>query len=117
MPAEKVEPLIDPSRSGGMVSYSAAVKVAAPAVVNIFTTQKVKQQAHPLLTDPFFREFFGDQSPDQYGQSPDENSLGFGVIVRTDGYIVTNSHVLAQADTNMVACKHGRGAEAQVVGR
>ena len=47
MPAEKVEPLIDTSRSGGMVSYSAAVKVAAPAVVNIFTTQKVKQQAHP----------------------------------------------------------------------
>ena len=40
MPAEKVEPLIDTSRSGGVVSYSAAVKVAAPAVVNIFTTQK-----------------------------------------------------------------------------
>lgn len=56
MPAEKVEPLVNTSRTGGVVSYSAAVKVAAPAVVNIFTTQKVKQN-HPLLSDPVFREF------------------------------------------------------------
>ena len=59
MPAEKVEPLINTTRTGGVVSYSAAVKVAAPAVVNIFTTQKVKQLDHPLLNDPAFREFFG----------------------------------------------------------
>lgn len=52
MPAEKVEPLINTTRTGGVVSYSAAVKVAAPAVVNIFTTQKVKQLDHPLLNDP-----------------------------------------------------------------
>lgn len=116
MPAEKVEPLIDTSRSGGVVSYSAAVKVAAPAVVNIFTTQKVKQQAHPLLTDPVFREFFGDQLPDQYGQSPNENSLGSGVIVRPDGYILTNNHVIAQADQIVVALQDGRRAEAKVVG-
>ena len=64
MPAEKVEPLIDSTRMGGVVSYSAAVKVAAPAVVNIFTTQKVKQLDHPLLNDPAFREFFGNQLPD-----------------------------------------------------
>lgn len=57
MPAEKVEPLVDTTRTGGVVSYNAAVKVAAPAVVNIFTTQKVKQK-HPLLNDPAFREFF-----------------------------------------------------------
>ena len=116
MPAEKVEPLIDTSRSGGVVSYSAAVKVAAPAVVNIFTTQKVKQQAHPLLTDPVFREFFGDQLPDQFGQSPNENSLGSGVIVRPDGYILTNNHVIAQADQIVVALHDGRRAEAKVVG-
>ncbi len=47
MPAEKVEPLVNTTRSGGIVSYSEAVKVAAPAVVNIFTTQKVKQMEHP----------------------------------------------------------------------
>ena len=57
MPVEKVEPLVDTTRIGGIESYSAAVKVAAPAVVNIFTTQKVKKTEHPLLNDPAFRDF------------------------------------------------------------
>ena len=113
MPAEKVEPLIDTTRTGGVVSYSAAVKVAAPAVVNIFTTQKVKQMNHPLLNDPVFREFFGDQAPQQ---SQNENSLGSGVIVRADGYILTNNHVIAQAEHIVVALHDGRRAEAKVIG-
>ncbi|USA53717.1 trypsin-like peptidase domain-containing protein [Acinetobacter sp. C32I] len=113
MPAEKVEPLIDTTRTGGVVSYSAAVKVAAPAVVNIFTTQKVKQMNHPLLNDPVFREFFGNQMPQQ---PQNENSLGSGVIVRADGYILTNNHVIAQAEHIVVALQDGRRAEATVVG-
>ena len=112
LPAEKVEPLVDTSRSGGVVSYSAAVKVAAPAVVNIFTTQKVKQN-HPLLNDPAFREFFENNIPEQ---SESENSLGSGVIVRPDGYILTNNHVIAQADQIVVGLYDGRRAEAKVVG-
>lgn len=115
MPAEKVESLVDTSRSGGVVSYNAAVKVAAPAVVNIFTTQKVKQLNHPLLNDPAFREFFGNQLPNQTEQK-NENSLGSGVIVRADGYILTNNHVIAQADQIVVALYDGRRAEAKVVG-
>ncbi|APU49245.1 trypsin-like peptidase domain-containing protein [Acinetobacter junii] len=113
MPAEKVEPLIDTTRAGGVVSYSAAVKVAAPAVVNIFTTQKVKQLNHPLLNDPVFREFFGNQMPQQ---PQNENSLGSGVIVRADGYILTNNHVIAQAEHIVVALHDGRRAEAKVIG-
>lgn len=113
MPAEKVEPLVDKTRTGGVASYSAAVKVAAPAVVNIFTTQKVKQQDHPLMNDPVFREFFGDQLPEQ---NQNENSLGSGVIVRPDGYILTNNHVVAQADQIVVALQDGRRAQAKVVG-
>ena len=116
MPAEKVEPLIDTTRTGGVVSYSAAVKVAAPAVVNIFTTQKVKKMDHPLLNDPAFREFFGNQLPDQFKQGPNENSLGSGVIVRPDGYILTNNHVIAQAEQIVVALHDGRRAVAKVVG-
>jgi serine protease DegS len=114
MPAEKIEPLVNTSRTGGVVSYSAAVKVAAPAVVNIFTTQKVKQN-HPLLNDPAFREFFGNQIPEQ-NQNQNENSLGSGVIVRPDGYILTNNHVIAQADQIVVALQDGRRAEATVIG-
>lgn len=114
MPAEKVEPLVNTSRTGGVVSYSAAVKVAAPAVVNIFTTQKVKQK-HPLLNDPAFREFFGNQIP-EHNQNQNENSLGSGVIVRPDGYILTNNHVIAQADQIVVALQDGRRAEAKVIG-
>ncbi|MEN8424242.1 trypsin-like peptidase domain-containing protein [Acinetobacter junii] len=113
MPAEKIEPLIDTTRAGGVVSYSAAVKVAAPAVVNIFTTQKVKQLNHPLLNDPVFREFFGNQMPQQ---PQNENSLGSGVIVRADGYILTNNHVIAQAEHIVVALHDGRRAEAKVIG-
>ena len=113
MPAEKVEPLIDTTRTGGVVSYSAAVKVAAPAVVNIFTTQKVKQMNHPLLNDPVFREFFGNQIPQQ---PQNENSLGSGVIVRADGYVLTNNHVIAQAEHIVVALHDGRRAEAKVIG-
>ena len=116
MPAEKVEPLINTTRTGGVVSYSAAVKVAAPAVVNIFTTQKVKQINHPLLNDPAFREFFGNQIPDQFGQGRNENSLGSGVIVRPDGYILTNHHVIAQAEQIVVALHDGRRALAKVIG-
>ena len=114
MPAEKVEPLVQTSRTGGVVSYSSAVKIAAPAVVNIFTTQKVRKN-HPLLNDPAFREFFGNQIPEQ-NQSQNENSLGSGVIVRPDGYILTNNHVIEQADQIVVALQDGRRAEAKVIG-
>ena len=116
LPAENDEPLIDTTKTGAVVSYSAAVKVAAPAVVNIFTTQKVKQINHPLLDDPAFREFFGNELPDQLRQGSNENSLGSGVIVRKDGYILTNNHVISQADQIVVALHDGRRAIAKVIG-
>lgn len=113
LPAEKVEPLVDTSRSGGVVSYSSAVKVAAPAVVNIFTTQKVRKN-HPLLNDPVFREFFENNIPE--ARAENENSLGSGVIVRPDGYILTNNHVIEQAEQIVVGLYDGRRAVAKVIG-
>ncbi|MCJ8146689.1 trypsin-like peptidase domain-containing protein [Acinetobacter sp. A3.8] len=115
MPAENVEPLIDTSRTGGVVSYSGAVEVAAPAVVNIFTLQKVTQQQSLPINEQFLREFFGDQIPEQL-QPEDQNSLGSGVIVRPDGYILTNNHVIAQADEIVVGLHDGRKAKATVIG-
>lgn len=96
----------------GPVSYAAAVQVAAPAVVNIYTTQKIERQVHPLLQDPFFRRFFGEGQPDQRMES----SLGSGVIVSHDGYVLTNNHVVAQADEVRVALQDGREVTAAIVG-
>lgn len=68
-----------------------------------------------MLNDPAFREFFGNQIPEQ-NQNQNENSLGSGVIVRPDGYILTNNHVIAQAEQIVVALQDGRRAEATVIG-
>ncbi|GGO82900.1 2-alkenal reductase [Marinobacterium nitratireducens] len=98
----------------GPVSYSAAVEKAAPAVVNIYTRTLVKQQANPLLEDPFFRRFF------DFGNRPQrdriESSLGSGVLLSHQGYIVTNNHVIAGADDVLVALRDGREARATVIG-
>lgn len=115
MPVEKAEPLVNPNASGVIDSYSTAVNVAAPTVVNIFTTQKLRGTDHALLKDPAFKEFFGNRLPDQQ-KNQNENSLGSGVIVRSDGYILTNNHVIAQADKIVVGLRDGRRIKANVVG-
>lgn len=112
LPAEKQKPLLSTAPQGGVVSYNQAVKVAAPAVVNIFTTQKVI--AHPQIDDPVLRKFFERQFPQESGD--DETSLGSGVIVSQNGYILTNNHVVAQAEQIVVALQDGRRATAKVIG-
>ena len=82
-----------------------------PAVVNILTSKALRQN-HPLLRDPFFRKFFGDRLPREEQQS----SLGSGVIVSPDGYILTNNHVVEAADEIEVVLADGRKAPAKVVG-
>ena len=74
---ERQRPLVSSAPQGGVVSYNQAVRVAAPAVVNIFTTQKVV--AHPQIDDPVLRRFFERQFP-QESSTDDETSLGSGVI-------------------------------------
>ncbi|KPK56052.1 MAG: hypothetical protein AMS22_02505 [Thiotrichales bacterium SG8_50] len=98
----------------GPVSYAGAVDTAAPAVVNIFTQKRVTERAHPFLDDPFFRHFFGDRAG--VPQERLETSLGSGVIVSEQGYILTNNHVVAGADEIRVALRDGRSGQARVVG-
>jgi len=101
--------------SNGTVSYANAVAKAAPAVVNVFSTKVVTQRRHPFMDDPNFRRFFGENP--QMGPSKRlENSLGSGVIVSPDGYILTNNHVIEGADEIRVALNDGRSIEAKVVG-
>ncbi|MBE0505347.1 MAG: Do family serine endopeptidase [Marinospirillum sp.] len=107
------EPLLVP-RQDGPVSYASAVRMAAPAVVNIYTTKVVEQEAHPFMNDPFFRHFFGQGG--QPRQQRMQSSLGSGVIVSAEGYILTNHHVVNGADEIRVALRDGRETFARTIG-
>ena len=98
--------------SAPWLSYGEAARSAIPAVVNIYTTKEARIPNHPLLSDPGFRRFFGEQGPSRRPVS----SLGSGVIVASDGLVLTNHHVVEAADEIEVALADGRRAKAKVVG-
>ena len=93
------------------VTYAAAVQRAAPAVVNVYTARLVTERIAPSPLS----ELFGDYLP-RYRQRI-ERSLGSGVIVDDIGHIVTNHHVIANADSVRVQLADGRIADAHIVGR
>ncbi|SPQ00338.1 putative periplasmic serine endoprotease DegP-like [Candidatus Sulfobium mesophilum] len=115
IPKEAVEIL---SKTGqAMAEVAAAVK---PAVVNISTTHTVKTpgMSNPFFNDPFFNRFFGEEfgnmrRPREYKQS----SLGSGVIVDKDGYILTNYHVIKDADEIKVKLSDNREFKGKVIGK
>jgi serine protease Do len=98
------------------LTFAPIVRDAAPAVVNIFTrTQDVRSPLDALRSDPFFDLFFeGDRLRAPRG--PSQNALGSGVIVREDGLIVTNHHVIENADEIMVVLADRREYRAEVLG-
>ena len=102
-----------PAGSVAAGSLKIAAKKAMPAVVNIFTTKETVVPRHPFMDDPLFRRFFGDQLD---GESRQSASLGSGVIVGAEGYILTNHHVIEAADEIEVALADGRKTSASIVG-
>lgn len=107
------------SRSSGPVSYADAVDLAAPAVVNINTAKVVTvRRRHSFFDDPIFRRFFGRDLDNLIGrpQQQVQTSLGSGVIVSKEGYILTNNHVIKDADTIQISLRDGRMSKAKVVG-
>jgi serine protease Do len=100
-------------------ALSEVAGVATPSVVNISTTRVVKQQGggFDLFDDPFFRRFFGDQFPHpNVPREHTEQSLGSGVIVSEDGFIVTNNHVIEQAQEIKVLLTNKRDYKAKLIG-
>lgn len=99
------------------LSYAPLVEKAAPAVVNIYTQKIVtSRQVTPLFDDPFFRRFFGDLNvPKNLQPRARQNSLGSGVLVRPDGLIVTNQHVIEGADKIIVVLADKRQFDAEIV--
>jgi serine protease DegS len=96
---------------GAKPGYAEAVKVAAPAVVNIYSS---KLLTPPICQLPRFQEWCNRFSGAD--QNHMQSSLGSGVIVREDGYILTNNHVIAGADEILVAFNNGQATTASVVG-
>lgn len=97
----------------GPVSYAKAVQRAAPAVVNIYTRKLVTSQRRPLMDSPLLRRFFGGSTrPRQQTQT----SLGSGVIMSTQGYVLTNNHVIEDADEIEVLLADGNTVTANVLG-
>ena len=99
------------AQRGGADSYRTAVAAATPAVVNIYTAKLVRTRRSPLLNNPFM------PIPRGVPRQRIERSLGSGVIMREDGYVLTNNHVIDGADAIGVQLSDGRTTEAQVVGR
>ncbi len=98
------------------LSFSPVAKAASPAVVNIYTRRVVRQPSSPLLSDPFFRRFFGDSFGLGMPRERIQRSLGSGVIVDPDGTVVTNHHVVKQSDQITVVLSDRREFEATVLG-
>jgi Do/DeqQ family serine protease len=98
------------------LSFAPVVKRAAPAVVNVFSRRVVRTAQGPaaLFNDPFFRRFFGDQLPLGVPRERVENSLGSGVILQSDGFIVTNYHVIRDAQEVLVVLADRREFEARI---
>ncbi|OAD41233.1 2-alkenal reductase [Hydrogenophaga crassostreae] len=95
--------------SAGVNNFSAAARIASPAVVSINTSKA--SETGQAGTDPWFRFFFGEQ-----GQSQPQAGLGSGVIVSPAGYILTNNHVIEEADEIEVLLNDGRQSAAKVIG-
>ena len=95
-------------------SWAEAVRRASPAVVNIYTSKVVRRPYHPLMDDPFYQQFFRRSPAPQRERI--ERSLGSGVIMSADGYVLTNNHVISGATEILVLLADGRESLATLIG-
>jgi Do/DeqQ family serine protease len=104
------------SAAGPGISYADVVSRVSPAVITIHSEMRVRApQQYPFMDDPMFRQFFGDRVPQQMPEQR-RSGLGSGVIISTDGYILTNHHVVDGAEQIKVDLNDNRTLDAKVVG-
>ncbi|MCC7271320.1 MAG: DegQ family serine endoprotease [Alphaproteobacteria bacterium] len=115
LPAAAQARVVPQSREQVQFSFAPVVRQVAPAVVNVFTRRVERVARSPLLDDPFFRRFFGDDSPTGTPRERVQRSLGSGVIVRPEGVVVTNHHVIKDADQITVVLNDRREFAARAV--
>lgn len=103
------------SREQIQLSYAPLVRQVAPAVVNIYTSRTVERAVHPFMADPFFSQLFRHNLFGNRLRRQVENALGSGLIVRPDGLVVTNAHVIRGADEITVILSDGREYTADLI--
>ena len=110
-----IEQAVAPAASGGP-DFTRVAAQTVRAVTNISSVQVVRRSASPFANDPFFQYFFGDQG-EMFGRSRAEQSLGSGVVISSDGYVVTNNHVIGDdvAEVTVTVGEH-RDVKARIIG-
>lgn len=97
------------------LSFADAVEKASPSVVSIKTQKEIPVEMHPFMRDPFFKHFFGESM-----NVPESKELlqglGSGVVISKDGYILTNQHVVQDADSVSIKLSNGKELDAKVIG-
>jgi serine protease DegS len=114
-PVAITRPLVDPPQQTGPYSYAQAVAQAAPSVVNIFTAKITTESQSLRFHDPLLQHLFGNMLPEKTRQRLD-TSLGSGVIISQDGYLLTNHHVIEGADEIKVVLANGKSVSVNIVG-
>ncbi|WP_156453053.1 DegQ family serine endoprotease [Polycladidibacter stylochi] len=115
---QSAQAMVPQSAGEVKLTFAPIVKKVAPAVVNVYASRRVRERAYsPFGNDPFFQQFFGGRSPFGSPRTRErvKSSLGSGVIISKEGIIITNHHVIKDADAVRVVLADRREYDAKIL--